>query len=170
MTSGKEISVEPTIFTREFDAPRQLVFDAWTQTEHLDNWMFPQKGFVCEFTTPDIRPGGTSLQKMVAPNGFEMWLLSNYEEVDPPKRLVFRQYNSNENGDILPNSQMPNWPKELRTTVLFEEVGDRTRLQLIWQLVNPTREEADTFEASRSQHGKGWEGGFDQLTTYLGSL
>ena len=84
--------------------------------------------------------------------------------------MIFTQYNSNEDGDNLPNPQMPNWPKELRTTVTLEEIGDRTRLQLIWQPINPTKEEADAFDASRAQHGKGWEGGFDQLTDYLGSL
>jgi len=107
---------------------------------------------------------------MIAPNGHEMWLLTKYEEVNSPETLVFRQYNSSEAGDILPNPQMPNWPKELRTTIKLEEVDGKTKLQLIWQPINPTKEEAEAFEASRSQHGKGWGGGFEQLTTYLGTL
>ena len=44
MTHDNEIAVEPTILVREYNAPRQLVFDAWTQVEHLKNWMFPFKG------------------------------------------------------------------------------------------------------------------------------
>src|SRR5438034_1369863 len=134
--------VEPTILTRDYEAPRQLVFDAWTKVEHLKNWMFPFKGFQCEYVSADIRPGGASLQKMIAPNGFEMWLLTKYEEINPPGSLVFRQYNSNEAGDILPNPQMPNWPKEMRTTVELEEIRGKTRLRLIWQPVDPTQEEA----------------------------
>ena len=73
-------------------------------------------------------------------------------------------------GDILPNPQMPNWPKELRTTIKLEEVGGNTKLQLIWQPIHPTKEEAEAFEASRSQHGNGWGGGLEMLDVYLGTL
>ena len=73
-------------------------------------------------------------------------------------------------GDILPNPQMPNWPKEMQTTILLEEVGDKTRLQLIWQPINPTQEEAEAFEASRAEHDKGWGGGLEQLDAYLATL
>lgn len=170
MSNNKELTVEPTIITREFNAPRQLVFDAWTQAEHLKNWMFPQPGWTNDYATADIRPGGSDLYKMTSPSGHEMWLLTKYEEITPPESLVFRQYMSNESGDILPNPQMPNWPKELRTTIKLEEFEGKTKLQLIWQPINPTQEEIDTFEASRAQHGNGWGGGLDQLNTYLGSL
>ena len=106
MNNDDQIAIEPTILTREYKAPRQLVFDAWTQPEHLKHWQFPFKGFTCEFHSADIQPGGSTLHKMTAPNGFEMWLLTKYEEITPPERLVFRQYNSNKAGDILPNSQI----------------------------------------------------------------
>lgn len=168
--SDNEIKVEPTILTREYNAPRQLVFDAWTQVEHLSNWQFPFKGFKCEFAVTDIKPGGATLHKMTAPNGFEMWLLTKYEAITPPESIVFRQYNSNEAGDILPNPQNPNWPKELRTTILLEEADGKTRLQLIWQPINPTKEEAEAFESSRSEHGKGWGAGLEMLDSYLGTL
>lgn len=167
---SNEITVEPSIITREFDAPRQLVFDAWTKPEHLKNWMFPEKGFICEYVSAEIKSGGTSLHKMTAPNGFEMWLLTHYEEVSAPDTLVFRQYMSNETGDILPNTQMPDWPKEMRATIKLEEMGSKTKLQLIWQPIDPTKEEAEAFEASRSQHGNGWGAGLDQLTIYLGTV
>ena len=170
MTNDGKITVEPTILTREYNAPRQLVFDAWTQPEHLKNWQFPFKGFKCEFASADIRPGGTTLHKMIAPNGFEMWLLTKYEEITPPESLVFRQYTSNEAGDILPNPQMPDWPKELRTIIKLEEIGDKTKLELIWQPVDPTKAEAEAFDASRPDHGKGWGGGLEQLDVYLGSF
>ncbi|NQV13845.1 SRPBCC domain-containing protein [bacterium] len=170
MDNKNIITLEPSIFTREFNAPIQLVFDAWTQPEHLKNWMFPQAGFTCEYVSADIKSGGSSLHKMITPDGYEMWLLTKYEEVNSPDTLVFRQYNSNQAGDILPNMQMPTWPKEMRATVKLEEVGGTTKLQLIWQAIDPTKEEAETFEASRSQHGNGWNGGFEQLAIYLETL
>lgn len=170
MSSDGKINVEPTILTREYEAPSQLVFDAWTDPEHLKHWNFPFKGFICDYINADIRPGGSSLHKMTAPNGFEMWLLTKYEEVTPPEKLVFRQYMSNEKGEVLPNPQMPNWPTEMQTTILLKDSGGKTSLQLIWQPINPTKAEAEAFEASRADHGKGWGGGLDMLGEYLGTL
>ncbi|MCF6193475.1 MAG: SRPBCC domain-containing protein [Kangiellaceae bacterium] len=170
MNQSNEIKVEPTILTREYNAPRQLVFEAWTKAEHLCQWQFPFKGFKCEFADDNIVAGGETLHKMIAPNGFEMWLLTKYEEITPPHRLIFRQYTSNESGDILPNPQMPVWPKEMRTTINLEEVGNVTKLELIWQPIDPTEEEAKIFDASRSEHEKGWGGGLEQLGEYLNNM
>jgi len=170
MSKDQGKSVEPLIINREFNVPMQSVFDAWTQAEHLKNWQFPQKGFTCDYVSSDIKSAGSSLHKMSAPNGFEMWLLTKYEEVTPPKGLVFRQYNSNEAGDILPNTQMPNWPKEMRATVRLEEAEGLTKMQFIWEPINPTAAEAVAFEASRDQLGGGWGGSFENLVAYLESL
>ncbi|NVK21186.1 MAG: SRPBCC domain-containing protein [Kangiellaceae bacterium] len=159
--------VEPTIIEKEYNAPIKLVFDAWTKVEHLANWQFPMKGFKCAFKETDISPGGRTLHKMTAPNGFEMWLLTKYEEIIPNHTIVFRQYNSDENGEILPNPQMPNWPKELQTTIKLEESDNKTKLQLIWQPITPSEEEATAFDMSRSEHGNGWAGGLANLEQYL---
>lgn len=164
-------TVKPSILTREFNAPKKLVFEAWTQPEHLQHWMFPQKGFSCEYVTADIREGGTAHHKMISADGREMWQLTKYEEINPFDSLVFRQYNSNEAGEIVPNSKsmphMPDWPQELRTRVELVEVDGITQLTLIWQPVSPSEQEAKTFEASRSQHVNGWGSGFEQLAEYL---
>jgi len=167
---SNDIALPPSILTREFNAPKQLVFDAWTQPEHLKNWMFPQQGWTNEYLSADIRPGGSDHYKMIAPDGHEMWMLTKYEEINEPDGLVFVQYFSNEAGDILPNPMMPNWPQELRTSIVLEETDGKTLLTLTWQPINPTREEAETFDHSRDQHGNGWGGGFDQLTAYLETL
>jgi len=167
-------TVKPSIFTREFNAPKKLVFETWTQPEHLQHWMFPQKGFKCKYLTSDIRVGGSAHHKMIAPDGREIWQLTKYEEINPYDSLVFRQYNSNKAGEILAPSvsmpHMPNWPKELRTTVIFDEVDGKTQLQLIWQPIGPSNEEVEAFEASRSQHVNGWGSGFEQLAAYLDRL
>ncbi|MEM6747505.1 MAG: SRPBCC domain-containing protein [Pseudomonadota bacterium] len=162
------IKVEPSILVREFKAPRQLVFDAWTKVEHLNNWMFPMKGCTCSFVTADIASGGTSLHKLTMPNGHEMWLFTKYEEVSSPDKLIFFQYMSNPDGDILPNPQVPNWPKDMRATLLFEDLDGGTKLTFLWEPFNPTKEEAETFEAMRAQNG--WVGGLEQLEAYLSSL
>ncbi|MEM7259698.1 MAG: SRPBCC domain-containing protein [Pseudomonadota bacterium] len=164
-------TIEPSIIVREFNAPRELVFDAWTRVEHLDQWMFPMPGATCKFVSADITDGGTSLHKISMPNGFEMWLFTRYEEVTRPEKLVFLQYFSNESGDILPNPHIPDWPTDMLATLEFEELGPtQTRLTFNWAPRNPSAQELAAFEATRADHPKGWGAGMDQLETYLSSL
>ena len=164
-------ALEPSKIVREFDAPRQLVFDAWTQVKHLTNWMFPISGCTCEFVSANIVEGGESLHKLTMPNGNQMWLLTKYEEVNPPERLVFLQYFSNENGDILAMPHMPDWPKHMLATLRFEEISDnRTRLIFLWEPRNATEKEISVFISTRSDHGKGWGAGLEQLERYIVSI
>lgn len=164
-------SVVPSELVREFKAPRQLVFDAWTQVNHLNNWMFPMPGCQCDFVSANIVSGGDSLHKITMPNGQEMWLFTKYEEVLPPERLVFLQYFSNEQGDILPMPHMANWPKDMLATLHFEEIAqDRTKLSFLWEPRNATAEEISVFESTRSDHEKGWGAGMAQLQIYIEAL
>ncbi|MFK7853027.1 MAG: SRPBCC domain-containing protein [Granulosicoccus sp.] len=164
-------AVVPSKIVREFNAPRQLVFDAWTQVKHLNNWMFPMVGCKCEFVSANIVAGGQSLHKITMPGGNQMWLLTHYEEVISPERLVFLQYFSNEKGDLLPMPHIPNWPKHMLATLHFEEIaGNRTKLTFLWAPRNATAEELQTFEATRSDHGKGWGAGMEQLHSYIESI
>ena len=163
--------LEPSLIVREFKAPRDLVFNAWTQVEHLDNWMFPMPGCSCEYVEADIREGGSSLHRITMPNGHQMWLLTRYEAVQFPEKLVFLQYMSNEAGELVPNPQMPDWPRDMVATLVFEAIDTgTTRLSFYWEPRNPTPAERAAFEASRSDHGKGWGAGMEQLHNYLEAL
>jgi len=161
----------PSEIIREFNAPRQLVFDAWTQVKHLNNWMFPMPGCTCDFVSADIVDGGSSLHKLTMPNGNEMWLLTKYEEVVTPERLVFLQYFSNENGDMLSMPHIPDWPQHMLATLHFEQVEEnKTKLTFLWEPRDATEKEMQTFESKRSDHGKGWGAGMDQLHTYIETI
>lgn len=164
-----EITVEPSAFSREFKAPMKLVYEAWTQAEHLCKWQTPNAQITCEYKTSDIRTGGSALHKMVMPNGNQMWLLTEYKELSPHHTIVFVQHPSNEEGEILP-SPMPNWPKEILATIKLSEAGGITTMKFIWQPINPTQDEAEAWEVSRPNHGKGWGGSFEQLAGYLADL
>jgi uncharacterized protein YndB with AHSA1/START domain len=163
-------TVTPSKIVREFDAPKTLVFDAWTKVKHLNNWMFPMQGCSCEFVKADIKTGGSSLHKVTMPNGHVMWLFTKYEEVSSPNKLVFLQYFSNENGDIVEMQHIPNWPKDMLASLSFEEVAGKTTITFLWEPRNPTAEEITAFEATRSDHQKGWGAGMVQLDIYLSSL
>ena len=163
------ITVEPSILTKSYDAPMQLVYDAWTEEQHLCKWQVPNNEVSCEYLNADIRTGGSALHKMTMRNGNEMWLLTKYHELTPHHTIIFTQYESNQAGDIMP-PRMPNWPKEIRATIKLSETEGITDMQFIWQPINPNAEEAQAWEASRAQHGKGWGGGFEMLANYLESL
>lgn len=164
-----EENVAPSILNRNFNAPMKLVYEAWTQENHLCHWQAPNAGIACEYKFADIRTGGSALHKMVMPNGNEMWLLTKYKELSPHDTIVFIQYQSNESGEIMP-PPMPKWPKEIQATIKLSEVNGITSMQFIWQPINPTKEEAEAWEASRSQHGNGWNGSFELLAVYLTKL
>jgi len=164
-------AVEASKIVREFNAPRQLVFDAWTQVKHLNNWMFPMPGCQCDFVSANIVDGGNSLHKVTMPDGNEMWLYTKYEEVVPPEKLVFLQYFSNESGDMLPMPHKTNWPKDMLATLHFEEIAaSRTKLTFYWEPRNPTEEELRVFNSTRSDHSKGWGAGLEQLHNYIATL
>ncbi|GHA03254.1 hypothetical protein GCM10008090_10320 [Arenicella chitinivorans] len=160
------ITVVPATLKRAFNAPQKLVYEAWTQEQHLCQWQVPNSEVSCVYRSADIRSGGSALYKMVMPSGKEMWLLTKYHDLNPYDRIVFTQYESNENGDVLSPS-MPNWPKEIRATINLNEVDGVTYMEFVWQPVNPTQAEADAWESSRAQFSNGWGGSFELLAGYL---
>jgi uncharacterized protein YndB with AHSA1/START domain len=108
------------VITREFDAPRELVFKAWTEPKHLAQWWGP-KGFtnpVCEL---DVRVGGAWHIVMRAPNGDEYPGGGVYREVVPPERLVFTNDAVDKEGKAIIKGL---------TKLTFEERGGKTLLTL----------------------------------------
>ncbi|HEY3760971.1 MAG TPA: SRPBCC domain-containing protein [Verrucomicrobiae bacterium] len=86
-TKTKDYLGHEFVITREFDAPRELVFKAWTDPKQLAEWWGP-KGFtnpVCEW---DVRPGGKIYDVMRAPNGDDYPMGGVFREIKPPERLV----------------------------------------------------------------------------------
>jgi uncharacterized protein YndB with AHSA1/START domain len=77
------------VITRIFDAPRDLVFDAWTKQEHLSKWWGPQ-GFTTTFQAFDMKPGGTWQFIMHGPDGVDYPNTIVFVEVDKPERIVFQ--------------------------------------------------------------------------------
>ncbi len=75
--------------TRVFDAPRERVFAAWTQAEHLAHWFGPQ-GFRIHSCEADARPGGVFRLCLRSSQGTDYWVRGSYVEVDAPERLVVR--------------------------------------------------------------------------------
>ena len=164
-----ETSGNPFTITRTFEAPRELLFDVWTDPKHLIHWIGP-KGVVGEFIKADIRAGGTSFCCMTVPGGSNMYSKAIYREVSRSTRIVYTQYFCDQNQEIVRHPLSPIWPLEILTTVHFEEVGSQTKLTLIWTALNASAEEQATFDQSHESMNQGWGGSFEQLAAYLGDL
>ena len=131
------------VVTRVIDAPRQLVFKAWTQPEHVARWWGPQ-GFTTIHCDMDIRVGGAYRFGMRSPQGTEHWKRGVYREIVEPERIAFTFAWEGANGSP---------GHELLTTVTFSEAGRKTRLTLHQEVFETTE--------GRDSHVTGW-------TSYLG--
>jgi uncharacterized protein YndB with AHSA1/START domain len=107
--------------THVFDAPREVVFQAWTEPEHLQRWWGP-RGFTTPACEVDLRIGGTWKIVMRFPDGVnEHTMLAVYREIVPPERLVFTNVALDKDGQRL---------LEGITSIKFEELGEKTKLTL----------------------------------------
>jgi uncharacterized protein YndB with AHSA1/START domain len=116
--SGVDLESDPRaiVGTREFDAPRALVFSAWTDPNHLAQWWGPH-GFTTTTYSFDFRPGGIWRFVMHGPDGRDYQNRITFEEIVPPQRIVYRHGG----GDDVE-------PVQFRTTVMLEDLGGRTRV------------------------------------------
>ena len=125
------------IFSREFSAPREMVFEAWTNPEHLSQWWGPH-GYGVPTCTVDLREGGSFYLEMESPEGVRYPMTGRYVELLPPERLVYTEDMSEQSPewiDMLRSLSSASFSEEdllLTMTVLFDEIDqDRTRLRVI---------------------------------------
>lgn len=140
------------IITRSFQAPRELVWQAWTQGEHLRRWSCP-KDFTLLFSEGDLREGGNWRVGMRSPEGQEHVMGGQYREIVAPRRLVFTH--GWENDELHPGHQT-------LVTVQLEEDDGRTVMTF-------TQSKLATA-SSRDGHAQGWSGAFDNLHNLLHQL
>lgn len=123
LPAGFEIKGGELTITRVFNAPRPLVFAAYTEPEHLMRWWGPSE-YPMASCTVDLRPGGTWHYCMKSrTTGDEAWGIAIYSAIEAPKRLVYTDAFSDAEGHI--NEALPT----AEVTMTFEEVGsNRTRV------------------------------------------
>jgi uncharacterized protein YndB with AHSA1/START domain len=154
------------VLSRIFDAPRDLVWAAWTDVEHLKKWWGP-KGFKVVSAKLDLKPGGTFHYGMQAPDGNMMWGKFIYREIRAPERLVFIVSFSDKDGGVTRHPMAPTWPLETLSTATFADNGGKTEVTVIWAPHNATDEERKTFDSSHDSMRMGWGGTMDQFAAYL---
>jgi uncharacterized protein YndB with AHSA1/START domain len=117
------------IATRVFDAPRELVFEAWTDPKHLAQWWGPD-GFTTTTRSFDMRAGGVWRFVMHGPDGRDYQNRITYKEVVKPERLVY----SHGGGEDVE-------PVQFEVMVTFEDLGGKTKLTM--RMVFPSAGERD---------------------------
>ncbi len=126
--------------SRTFDAPRNLVFEAWTKAEHLSRWFTPRPltTSMCEV---DFRPGGVFRLVMRTPDGVEFPMDARFGEIVVPERIVFT-------GKI-------HGGNDVETTVIFSDVGGKTTIAV---------HQTYAFESDATRGApQGWAATLDQL-------
>jgi uncharacterized protein YndB with AHSA1/START domain len=130
--SNTEPPEQELVITRVFDAPRELVFKAWTEPEHFVHWWGP-KGYTTPFCTIDLRPGGIMHQCMRSPEGREVWTKGVFREIVVPERIVLTDSFADAEGNVVSPTHYgmsPDWPLETLLTVTFDEQAGKTKVTL----------------------------------------
>lgn len=149
--------------TREFDAPRELVFKAWTEPERLMKWWGP-KGFTSPICRIDLRPGGTYLSCMRSPDGRDFWSKGVFREIQAPERLVMTDSFADVKGNTVPATYYgmgEGWPLEMLITVTFDVVGRGTRVTISHSGLGTVP------DTDRDNMRQGWNESLDKLATYI---
>lgn len=155
-TSNLNVGKEVTI-TRMFDAPREVVYDVWTDEKHIAAWFGP-----LHFTNPhvemDVRPGGKMVIHMQGPDGNVYPSIGAFTDVTPPERLAFTSaaYAGIGGAFLL----------EDLTTITFTEKDGQTELTMHAVILRATPEATEALAGME----QGWNETLDKLNGYLESL
>ncbi len=148
-TGTREVTI-----TRVFDAPRELVWKAWTEPEHFQHWFGgPPYATPLEKISMDVRPGGAWRATMVSEeDGSELPFAGHYREVVEPERLVL----------TFDDVDDPDNPNVEVLTVTFTDLGDKTEV-VAHQAGHMPPEQYEALE-------QGYGTFFDQLAAHLAQL
>ena len=152
-TTVAEKQSQSLVITRVFDAPPSLVFQAWTDPEHLKHWQGAPRGFHVTVEKKDLRTGGSFRICMHSSEFGDKRLQGRYKEVVPPERLVFTHCWLDERGKA---------GQETLVTILFRDCNGKTELTLT--------QCGFISEASRDGHTTGWNSTLDRFEEYLAIL
>lgn len=135
--------------TRVFDAPREMVFEAWTNPDHLKKWFAPA-GFEIPSLDADVKPSGKWHSSLRKPDGTVLKMGGAYREIVPPEKLVLSHAWDPETGGT---------GHETVITVTFDDVGGKTKMHF--------HQAFFLDNESRDAHQGGWNQFFDQLEQML---
>lgn len=157
------------VLDRFFDAPRAMVWRAWTDPELLARWYGPNiETVIHKF---DLKPGGVWLNEMKMGDKSDLSRME-FKEVVPEERLVWHQSSTDADWNAISNPMMRDWPRVIATTVTFEDAGEGagTNVKLIWTPVGASLSQIAFFAGAVANMGKGWGSGFAIIDEILAEM
>ena len=148
-----DIETYQLVMTREINAPRETVFNAWTDPETLKKWFGPE-GVNTIAAEVDLTVGGSYQLTMQEPDGNTIEHGGVYREIDPPSKVVFTWVLDGQSCEGSEGQYA-----ETVVTIDFEDLGSRTRLTLTHDFL--------PSEASKEGHNMGWSGSLDRLAAVV---
>lgn len=164
----QEQTAFPVFLTRVMDAPRDLVWRAWSDAEALAQWWGP-KDFPTRVEKLDFRPGGVFHSCMQTPDG-EMWGKFVYREIEPPQRLVFVLSFADAQGNTVRAPFSDTHPLEILSDVTFTEENGKTTILMRGGPWNATEAERQSYQAMLQNVQHGTNATLDQLAQYLAGI
>ncbi len=155
------------VLDREFDAPRELVWRAWTDPKFLQRWYGP--GVETVIHKFDLEADGVWLNEMKMSGGSNFQKII-FKEVSKPDKLVWHHCSADADWNIAANPMMPDWPRILLTTVTFGKKGDKTNLRLSQIPLDATDAEIACFAKMKDGMSGGWGSGYAIIDELLAEL
>jgi uncharacterized protein YndB with AHSA1/START domain len=156
---------ERMTITRVFDAPRELVWNAWTDPKYVMQWWGPQ-GFTAPVCKMDFRVGGKFLCCMRSPDGQEFWNAGEYHEIIPYEKIVSSMYFADAEGNkVEPEHYGMEHTviEDAHDVTLFQDLGNgQTKLTFIG---NEPME-----DATKSGQLEGWKQILDKVAIVVAEL
>jgi uncharacterized protein YndB with AHSA1/START domain len=162
MDAKKAIASESAVvIERMFDAPRERVWEAWSEPDKIMRWWGPE-----HFSSPtckiDFRVGGRYLFCMRSPEGQDFWSAGVFTEIQKPERIRYTDSFANAEGEAVSAVEYgmsPDFPMELLVTVTFADQAGKTKMTL--------RHEGIPSGTMTDLTREGWNGSFDKLAASL---
>ncbi len=154
--------------SREFDAPRNLVFAAFSEAKHLAAWWGPV-GYSLTVVSLDFRSGGLFHYKMESEERV-MWARFVYGKIQKPSLIEFTLSFSDEQAGITRAPFFDSWPLEIFNRLSFTEKEGRTTIVSESYPLNATEQEVKTFIKERASFDGGLNATFDQLVLLLSRI
>lgn len=155
------------VLDREFNAPLEMVWRAWTDPELLARWYGPGvETIIHEF---DLKPGGVWRNEMKWGEKSDLSKME-FKEVIPQEKMVWHHSSTDSDWNIAPSQMMPDWPRTLLTTVTFEAKGDKTSVRLTQIPLDATDAEIACFANMMSNMDGGWGSGYKIMDEIFAEL
>jgi uncharacterized protein YndB with AHSA1/START domain len=161
-TVARDFTLERTL-----QAPRELVFNMFSEAKHLAQWWGPV-GFKVVVKKLEFRAGGIFHYCMQSPDRKnDMWGRFTFDEIITPEKISFINSFSDEDGNIATPPFEDPWPSEIFNIVSLVAQGDKTLLKLRAYPLRATEEEHSIFLKGFGSMEQGYGGTFDALEDYL---